>query len=308
MSLAGKISAPSQGACYSGCAVSTVDQKCTTKVKGNYFCRGTAVYSGEDCPSGTVTPTVDTSSSAAYPDAQTTNTTEPCVYKSDGKGGYTCTSSAATESEGQNCGSVNGKTVCVDKLPTSQTNKIDTQVNTTSNSDGSSTTNKTDTSTVTNCSGINSCTSTTTTTNTTVNKDASGNKTSESSSSTGNGSTNGTAKDSSGEGESEEGSSDPGLPSTPNYIEKGGYSDAKADYDDTATKFWDKISQAPIATAIKGFKLEGSGSCPTLSAETYLGSFNMTDFCSSMSDILSSLGTIMLLFWAIVAVRVAASA
>lgn len=308
MSLSGKISAPSQGACYSGCAVSTVDQKCTTKVKGNYFCRGTAVYTGEECPSGSVTPTVDTSSSSSYPDAQTTNSSEPCLYKSDGKGGYTCSSSTSTESEGQNCGSVNGKTVCVDKLPSSQTNKIDTQVNTTTNSDGSSKTDKTDVSTVTTCSGINSCTSTSTTTNTTVTKDSAGNKTSETSSSTGSGSTNGVAKDGSGEGESEGGISDPGLPETPNYIERAGYGDAKADYDETAKKFYEKIGQAPIVTAIKGFSLQEGGSCPNLSANTMFGTFAMTDFCQSMAEILAQLGPIMLLFWAIVAIRVFASA
>ncbi|WP_152992758.1 hypothetical protein [Pseudomonas aeruginosa] len=158
---------PSQEGCFEGCRASTVDQKCTSKTTGQYFCRGTAVFSGDKCDSsagGGVGPS-DTSD---YPDPQTTTKTDPCNYTTAADGTKTCTSTTTNDKEGQSCGTVNGQLICVNKKPNSDKTTVDTTIKQTTNPSNDKTTTKTDTATTTVCTGIKDCKTTSTTTTTTT--------------------------------------------------------------------------------------------------------------------------------------------
>lgn len=177
-SVDGKIGAAQQSGCFNQCVASTSDQKCVFKVSGAYYCKGTAYYTGENCGTGGTSPIEEDQSPEKPLEPKTESTDKPCVFSADGAGSYICSAEKSTDTEGQNCGEVNGVKKCFDKAPTKDATKTDTKVTTTTNPDGSTSTTKTDTATTTKCDGVNKCTTSTTTKTTTTNKDGSGQTTS----------------------------------------------------------------------------------------------------------------------------------
>lgn len=285
----GKKSAPSQSGCFNGCAASTAQQKCTVKVAGAYFCRGTAYYTGAACGTSDA-PTLDTSDTSTYPDAQTISDKKPCVYTTGADGSQTCTSETSTEKEGQNCGTYNGQTICADKVPNSEKMKIDTNVSETSNPDGSKVVTKEDVSTKTVCTAVQTCVTTTVTTTTKITKDKDGNTTSSTSTTnttTGTGGKN-DGKGSGAEGEGGEGTEEGGELATPE-LEEGD------DYGDSTQKYFNRIKGSPIAQAVEGIQFPEGGSCSFPSATVpYIGTISLNDICGQATDWLAPLRVLML--------------
>lgn len=296
---AGKKSAPSQSGCFNGCAASTAQQKCTVKVAGSYFCRGTAYYTGAACGT-TDAPSIDTADTSAFPDAQTISDKKPCVYTTGPDGAQTCTSETSTEKEGQNCGTFNGATVCADKVPNSEKMKIDTNVSETSNPDGSKVVTKVDVSTKTVCTAVQTCTTTTVTTTTKITKDKDGNTTSSTTSTnttTGTGGKNdgkGTGAEGEGGGE---GTEEGGELATPE-LEEGD------DYADSTQKYFNRIKGSPIAQAVTGIQFPEGGSCSFPSATVpYIGTISLDNICAQATDWLAPLRVVMLGVFGFISLR-----
>lgn len=295
----GKKSAPAQTGCFNGCAASTAQQKCTVKVAGSYFCRGTAYYTGAACGT-TDAPTLDASDTSAFPDAQTISDKKPCVYTTGADGVQTCTSETSTEKEGQNCGSFNGQTICADKVPNSEKMKIDTNVSETSNPDGSKAVIKEDVSTKTVCTAVQTCTTTTVTTTTRITKDKDGNTTSSSTTTnttTGTGGKNdgkGTGAEGEGGGE---GTEEGGELATPE-LEEGD------DYGQSTQKYFNRIKGSPIAQAVTGIQFPEGGSCSFPSATVaYIGTISLNDICAQATDWLAPLRVVMLGVFGFISLR-----
>lgn len=295
----GKKSAPAQTGCFNGCAASTAQQKCTVKVAGSYFCRGTAYYTGAACGTST-SPTLDTSDTSSFPDAQTISDKKPCVYTTGADGAQTCTSETSTEKEGQNCGTFNGQTICADKVPNSEKMKIDTNVSETSNPDGSKVVTKQDLSTKTVCTAVQTCTTTTVTTTTKITKDKDGNTTSSTTTTnttTGTGGKNdgkGTGAEGEGGGE---GTEEGGELATPE-LEEGD------DYADSNKKYFDRINASPLAQAVTGIQFPEGGSCSFPSVTVaYLGTIGFNDFCAQATDWLAPLRVVMLAVYGFISLR-----
>lgn len=294
----GKKSAPAQTGCFNGCAASTAQQKCTVKVAGSYFCRGTAYYTGAAC--GTAdSPSLDTSDTSSFPDAQTISDKKPCVYTTGANGVQTCTSETSTEKEGQNCGTYNGQTICADKKPNSEKMKIDTNVSETSNPDGSKIVTKEDVSTKTVCTAVQTCTTTTVTTTTRITKDKDGNTTSSSSTTN---TTTGTGGKNDGtgtgaEGEGGEGTDEGGELATPE-LEEGD------DYGDSTQKYFNRIKGSPIAQAVTGIQFPEGGSCSFPSATVpYIGTISLDNICAQATDWLAPLRVVMLGVFGFISLR-----
>lgn len=295
---AGKKSAPAQTGCFNGCAASTAQQKCTVKVAGSYFCRGTAYYTGAACGT-TDAPTLDVSDTSAFPDAQTISDKKPCVYTTGADGVQTCTSETSTEKEGQNCGTYNGQTICADKVPNSEKMKIDTNVSETSNPDGSKVVTKEDVSTKTVCTAVQTCTTTTVTTTTKITKDKDGNTTSSTSTTnttTGTGGKN-DGKGTGAEGEGGEGTEEGGELGTPE-LEEGD------DYGQSTQKYFNRIKGSPIAQAVTGIQFPEGGSCSFPSATVpYIGTISLNDICAQATDWLAPLRVVMLGVFGFISLR-----
>jgi len=274
----GKASAPSQTGCFNGCAASTAQQKCTVKVAGSYFCRGTAYYTGSACGTSTSPNSLDSSDTSAFPDAKTISDKKPCVYTTSSDGSQTCTSETSTEKEGQNCGTFNGTTVCADKKPNSEKMKIDTNVSETSNPDGSKTSTKVDVSTKTVCTAVQTCTTTTVTTTTKTTYDKDGKETGSTTTSnttTGGGKTNaGTdGKGGSGDGEGEEG----GV-----YSAQDWYKEGDDTYKSVLSDFSSKVQSLPIKNAsTQFFTYNPSGNCPIYNFNVWFVKASFDGFCSN---------------------------
>lgn len=293
----GKKSAPAQTGCFNGCAASTAQQKCTVKVAGSYFCRGTAYYTGAACGTSD-SPSLDTSDTSSFPDAQTISDKKPCVYTTGADGVQTCTSETSTEKEGQNCGTYNGQTICADKKPNSEKMKIDTNVSETSNPDGSKIVTKEDVSTKTVCTAVQTCTTTTVTTTTRITKDKDGNTTSSSSTTnttTGTGGKNdGTGTGAEGDGE---GTQEGGELATPE-LEEGD------DYGDSTQKYFNRIKGSPIAQAVTGIQFPEGGSCSFPSATVpYIGTISLDNICAQATDWLAPLRVVMLGVFGFISLR-----
>lgn len=168
-----------QYGCFDGCAVSIVSPACTTRTTGAYHCRGDATHLGTKCGNSSgpaVSPTNDTTN----PVPQTKTEEDKCVFTQGPGGVMSCVNSKLNEKEGQNCGTFNGVQICADKVPEKDTEKTDTTITGSTNSDGTTTTTKTDTKTKTTCTGIdNKCTTKTTTKTTTTVTSPNGSVTSE---------------------------------------------------------------------------------------------------------------------------------
>lgn len=255
-----------QSACFSGCAVSTVDQKCTGRVTGSYTCRGTAYYSGQTCATtGNSTEIQENTSQLPLPNPQTISEQKPCVYSQDGAN-QVCQSSVNNEKEGQFCGEYNGAKKCVDAKPTKNGIIIDTKVETENKPDGSKVVTKTDTATKTVCTGANQCNSTTTTTTTKTTFDANGNATGTSGSCTGEGCPDkNTNPDGDGDGfgdctGDDCGEAEGGSPETPQLEEVDGYQQ-------TTQKFYDRAKGSPLLSAVGNINAPTSGVAPTFQSD-----------------------------------------
>ena len=295
-----------QSACFGGCAVSTVDQKCTGRVSGLYTCRGTAYYSGQTCATtGNSTEVQDNTSQLPLPNPQTISEEKPCVYSQDGDK-QVCQSAINTEKEGQFCGEVNGVKKCVDSKPTKNGITIDTKVQTDTKPDGSKVITKTDTATKTECKGANECKSTSTTTTTTTNVDANGNTTGVSGSCTGEACPDkNTNPDGDGDGFGDctgddcgEGAG--GSFNTPEFEEVGTIAE-------TTSAFMDRVGDSPILSTVSSIGLDGQGSCSMGSTSTSIGTISLATVCDN-SHWLDPLYFIFLAIHALAAVRVSLSA
>lgn len=295
-----------QSACFTGCAVSTVDQKCTGRVTGAYTCRGTAYYTGQSCAStGISTEVQENTSALPLPTPQTINDEKPCVYSQDGAS-QVCQSSVNNEKEGQFCGEVNGVKTCVDSKPTKNGIVIDTKVDTETKPDGSKVITKTDTATKTVCKGANDCTTTSTTTTTTTNIDGNGNTTGVTGSCTGEACPDkNTNPDGDGDGFGDctgdncgEGAG--GNFETPEFEEV-------ATIAETTAAFMDRVDSSPILSTVSSIGLNGQGSCSMGSTTTSIGTISASSICEN-SHWLDPLYFIFLAIHALAAVRVFLSA
>lgn len=290
-------------ACFSGCVVSTSDQKCVVNPVGNYTCQGKAYYTGQKCTTGAE---VDYTDSPKEPEPETITKDKPCQYIEQADGTLRCDSEKSTVKEGQSCGTVNGVKKCYDTKPTKDGVEIETEVKTETKPDGSSTTTKTDTATKTTCSGINSCTSTTTTTTTTIEKDADGKTNSISGVCTGEACPDkNTNPDGDGDGFGDctgedcgEGSG--GSFNTPEFEEVGTIAE-------TTSAFIARVDASPLLSTVSSIGLSGQGSCSMGSTTTSIGTISASSICDN-SHWLDPLYFIFLAIHALAAVRVFLSA
>lgn len=306
-SLNGKpIFSPATSACFSGCAVSTADQKCVARVTGAYVCRGTAYYTGQACASGPAAPSPVEATTASDPVPTNLKTDLPCKYVSNPDGSQTCTSITAKESEGLQCGTVNGQQTCLSKDPAKDETKIETTVTTATNPDGSVTTTKTDKQTKTTCpSYLPSCKSTTTTTTSTTTKNAQGELVASDQSCTGPNCSSSGNPDSDGDGFGDCtgdncGEGEDGKPSNKPTMPK---LDGAPSYADSLNSFQQKIKSAPIYAAVGGLSVPSGGSCSFGSAQTSFGAISFDDFCAIAPQILNPLRYLFLAIWAWAAIR-----
>lgn len=295
-----------QSACFTGCAVSTVDQKCVGRVTGAYTCRGTAYYTGQSCATtGISTEVQENTSQLPLPTPQTINDEKPCVYSSDGSS-LVCQSSVNNEKEGQFCGDVDGVKTCVDSKPTKNGIVIDTKVDTETKSDGSKVVTKTDIATKTVCKGANECSSKSTTTTTTTSIDGAGNTTGVSGSCTGEACPDkNTNPDGDGDGFGDCTDDDCGDGSevpfeTPEFEEVDSISD-------TTSAFMGRVKNSPILSTVSSIGLSGQGSCSMGSTTTTIGTISASSICDN-SHWLDPLYFIFLAIHALAAVRVFLSA
>lgn len=301
------MSIPRTEGCFSGCMASTTDQKCTVKVSGAYFCRGTAYFDGQNCDTAG-TPGVDSSSTAEYPQTADTNNSKPCNYTTQPDGTQACTSEQNSEKEGQVCGvvSATGEKICTDKAPSKNGLQIATVVKTETLPDGKTQTTKTDTATTTKCSAINTCTTTTTTVKTVTTKGTNGATEGVSSSCSGaNCPDKSTNPDGNGDGLGDCVSGDCG---DGEGGEGGGVTMPELEdvdgYDVTLQKFYDRASSAPLMAGVRGLSIAGGGSCPSMSVDTQLaGTISTSSFCQLAPQLLTSLRFLFLAVWAWAAVR-----
>jgi hypothetical protein len=300
MVLVGKTAAAKQSGCFDGCLASTADQKCTTKVSGPYFCRGTAWFTGEACDTSG-TPGVDSSTSSEYPDPKQTEENKPCSYAPNSDGTQSCTSEKSKETEGQVCGTVSatGEQICVDKPPSKNGLQIDTTVKTEVDPDGGTKTTKTDKATTTQCSAIKSCTTSTTTVTTVIN--GKGNTTSTCTgancpdkSTNPDGDGDGFGDCATGDCGESGGGSDPGLSKF----------DDVDDYGTTLQKFYEKATSSPLATSVKSLSIASGGFCTAQSYDLgYVGVQDASFFCTFLPQLLIPLRVVFLAIWAWAAIR-----
>lgn len=278
--LSGGYGIPAQGACSGGCAVSTVDQKCTSRVTGAYSCRGVAYFTGQACEvTGSGTDVTDAASDTPEPEPQTITEETPCEYVQQSDGTLACASHKSVEKEGQSCGTVNGVSKCVDAAPSKNGIDIRTEVTTESLADGGTKTTKTDVATFTTCTGINQCTTTTTTNKTTVVKDSSGNTVSEGSTCTGSackGADSGTDSDDDGICDTGDCGTDGESLTGQDWYESG---------DDTYASvlqgFADRVVASPMGQAsVNYLSLNAGGACPRWSASVWVFDIELDQFCS----------------------------
>lgn len=301
-----KYGIPRTEGCFNSCEASTSEQKCVTKTSGNYYCQGTAYFTGNTCPTGSTG--VDSTTATSLPDAVQINEDKPCVYKTNPDGTQSCTSSKNVEHEGQVCGTVSatGQQICVDKQPDKNGVDISTNVLTTTNPDGTKDTVKTDTATTTKCDGIKTCTTSTTKVTTTIKTDGDGKTTSVTGSCTGaNCPDSNTNPDGNGDGFGDCVSGDcgdgegGGGPNTPELADVD-------DYQVTTQKFYDKIKSSPVAASVNAISVPENGAAPNFRTDSIaaLGGVSL-DFgivgqlWSSVADVLSA---VMKAVWCFVAV------
>jgi len=253
---------------------------CRARVNGNYFCRGTGRYTGDECPSDVPTgsdlvpeDTVET------PEPQNFKDEQPCIYATDGSK-EVCTSSKTDEVEGQICATLeDGSEFCTTKLPEKNGIDISTEVTKETLADGSVKTTKKDTATVTNCVGVNNCTTTKAETTKTTTEDANGNKTGESSTCKGEACPGKGNPDSDGDGVGDCTGDDCGA---------GGGGEGQDWYTPTGdtfgsvlTEFVGKVQQTPVASQTSSFlTFRATGSCPRWSVSVWVFDIDIDQLCN----------------------------
>ncbi|WP_341524002.1 hypothetical protein AABC73_13500 [Pseudomonas sp. G.S.17] len=282
---------PSFAQSGTSCEVSVVSSSdCVSDVKGNVLCNvigkltgnvnnQTNVIDAKDaaCDGGVCTPVKE----------ETSVTDKPCVYSGSGDS-VSCTSETETQKDGkQSCGTVNGVRTCVFSQPSSNGIKIDTNVKTTTNTDGSKTSVKTDNATKTTCTGINKCSTTSSSTTTTTKTNGAGQTTSTDTKCTGTCGSSGTgiqpgsgsgSGNGSGDGE-EDGSGDGAGLTDP---ENGSFDGQGDEWDqkiaDSKTELKDSLAKLKEAFSPVGdITLGGGGQLYCPPAVTVLG--HSIDFC-----------------------------
>ncbi|MGH8601246.1 MAG: hypothetical protein ACREXR_00215 [Gammaproteobacteria bacterium] len=273
---------PVQAACFSGCAVSTVDQKCTGRAQsGLYTCRGTAVYTGQTCSTSGTGPAIsENTSSAPPPEPETIVEKKPCVYATQADGTQSCTSTDSEDNEGQYCGTVNGVKTCIDKKPSKDGVDVTTTVKTETAADGTKTVTKTDVATKTTCTGMLQCTSTTTTTKTVTKTDGSGNTASVTGTCTGAAcpNTNGNP-DGDGDGFGDctgDSCSDGEAVGAQDWYQPG-----EDTYASVMTEFAQGVGQLPVLQGVSNFlNFAPSGACPRYSVDAWVFNIRLDQWCT----------------------------
>ena len=296
-----KWSIPMQTACYGGCTVDTNDQRCKTLVSGAYACVGNGEYTGASCASSD-TP-VESVPNAVDPVPTKTETAEPCIYQTNPDGTQSCRSSNVVESEGQSCGEINGKRICVTRQPEKNGVTVETTVETEVHPDGSKTISKQDIATHQSCTGANSCTSTTTTTSTTIRQDSAGNTTSST------GTCTGPACPSSGNPDGDQDGYGDCI--TDDCGQAGGTPELDPgvpDFGESLGDFWGRLSGSPLLTAVGNIRMgQGAGCSLPTSSKTIVGTVSMQPMCDN-AHWLDPLYAVFLALHALGAVRILLSA
>lgn len=310
--ISGGFVAAAQSACSGGCAMSTVDQKCTGRVSGLYTCRGTGYFTGQKCStSGVGSDIQENTSQQPLPTPQTINDEKPCVYSQDGSK-QVCQSSKTNEKEGQYCGTVNGVKKCVDSKPTKNGITIDTTVETVTKPDGSKVITKTDVATKTTCTGAGQCTSTSTTTTTTTNTNANGDTTGVTGSCTGDACPDeNTNPDGDGDGFGDCTGDDcgGGEGGSLNIGELPEFGDGTPTYGETMSAFVDKVQTIGFIAAARNISIpSGGGSCSVQPINIFGSSVSVDSFCETVPLILQPLSYLFLALWGWIAIRIILSA
>lgn len=295
---------PAQDACFSGCAVSTVDQKCTSRVSGSYTCRGVAYYTGQGCDSsGSGTDVIGADTETPEPEPQVISEEKPCQYVEQADGTLACDSQKSTEKEGQSCGTVNGVRKCVDAPPTKNGIDIRTEVTSESLADGGTKTTKTDVATITKCSGINQCTTTTTTNTTTTTTDPSGKVTQVGGTCSGPACPDeNTNPDGNGDGLGDCVVS--GGPECSDGDDEYPELEEGDDFGEATDKFLTRVEGSPLVSAVSGLQFAAGGSCSFNSFSVpMLGTLSFQPMCAWAADWFAPLRAILLALWALVAIR-----
>jgi len=269
----GGIGGTQRQGCKNGCALEIHDNRCKWGVAGAYYCRGTAMYTGQQCATTGTGDQIDEDTNEST-EPETIKEDVPCVYSASGDK-QVCESKKSEEKEGQSCGTVNGVPTCVSTPPKKNGVDISTEVTTEAHADGSTTITKKDTATSTTCTGINSCTSKTATTTTVIQKDADGNTTSTESKCTGAacGSSYNPDRDGDGLGDGEgEGSGGEG---------QDWYTPGDDTFESVLTQFAAAVKQTPIASKTTNFlTFRASGACPRWSVSVWVFDIDIDQLCS----------------------------
>lgn len=300
--------------CFEGCSSTTSGTKCSIKRDGTFTCIGSASSLGTPCTGSQILPEIQGQTEQPdIPVPQTYSTNKPCTYVVSGNTS-TCQSIKGEDADGQNCGTFNGKSICVSKDAYKYENKIDTTVVKTTSGSNTITT-KTDKLTATKCTGPNPCviqqttTTTTTTTKTTGGAliDSNSTCTGPACSNTGNPDTNGdgfgdSTTDGTCQGD-ECGEGEGGAEFSHGDIEFGELEDMPT-FAESLESFNDQLMSAPIVQALDNLSLSsGGGTCAAGTAQTFFGAINFNSFCDLAPQVLDPLRYLFLAIWAWAAIR-----
>ncbi len=301
------------------CVTNADQQKaeCVSRVNtdgtGQYKCKVTGTFSGSYqpngsnmpdgfCPTGNCVDAPPVPPEPAKPSPQNNSSSDPCVYSSNASGGQTCTSTNNSSSEGTaNCGTFNGVWGCQKTPPKNNGISITTNVSSTPNADGGTTTTKTDVATSTKCTDIGKCITGSTTTTTITKTNGSGQTTSVTGTCTGdqcpdkNGNPDG---DGDGFGDcigDECGTGSSGPAELPELEEQPTVAE-------TTEAYFNRIKNAPIAQALS-IVVPSGGSCAAGTAQTFFGSISFDSFCQLAPNVLAGLRYLFLAIWAWAAIR-----
>ena len=307
------------------CVTNADQQKaeCVSRVNtdgtGQYACKVTGTYSGGYqpngsnmpdgfCPSGTCVDAPPVPPEPAPPKPKNTSSSDPCVYSSNGSGGQTCTSTNNSTSEGTaNCGTVNGVYGCQKTPPKNNGISITTNVSSTPNADGGTTTTKTDTATTTKCTDIGKCITGSTTTTTITKTNGSGQTTSVTGTCTGAQCPDkNTNPDGDGDGlgdciGNDCGEGEGGDLAAPELEDVD-------DYQETTQKFFNRAKSAPLLSAVGNIQAPAGGTAPDFTSDPIaaLGGESLDlSFIAQLKPIISNvLSYVMKAVWCFIALIV----
>ncbi|WP_236208482.1 hypothetical protein [Pseudomonas tohonis] len=311
-----------------GCAVTVTGMNCTTPAPAETCSSGVCVvkersavcslnvhHSGQvfndKADPGVLANARCQSGDCLPPEPKQDKESKPCTYVSTGQNSVACVSSEFFSKEGQSqCGTVNGVLTCKNDLPKPVSGgiRISTEVTSEPQPDGTTKQTKKDTRTDTKCTGmaLAGCVTSSTTSTTVTIKDGSGNVISTIGSCTGKGCPDSnTNPDADGDGfgdcvggdcgEGEGGASGSGV-EFPELEEA-------PEYADSAQGYFDRLSNAPIARALKNISVPSGGSCNIGSVQVYFGTIDFNSFCTQAPALLNGMYYLFLAIWAWAAIR-----